>query len=186
MADETTNTTDVNTPAPVAAPITDWQKTDSSNPVEVKDTQDTQTLDTELDDFFKWLGLDDSKDADKKTEVKKDEDPFYNPDKKSDIYEKQLETLRSDLKKSTEVANKFKPTQEALEKNPTLQKLVDAVVSWKVTVEWMFKKFAEAQLAKPVSTMKTSTGEAPQMRSQQDRLMGIAAAKRDFENVSSK
>lgn len=176
--DETTNETEKS-----------WQDVENKEDTTVENTEDTQKEDTSVDDFFNSLFQDADTD-DKKEEGKKEtptEDPFHNPEKKSDIYEKQIEQLTNDAKAKEEELNKVKPVLEAFEKDPTLKKFVDSVVSWKLTVEWVFKQFAESQIEKTVKKSTPSTGTVPHEKWMADRLQRIAQSRRaTFENTTPK
>jgi len=161
-----------------------WQTEEKVETTPVETTEDTPKEDTSVDDFFNLLFQDEGTDDKKETvEATPTEDPFHNPEKKSDIYEKQIEQLSNDAKAKDEEYNKVKPILETLEKNPILKKFVDAVSSWKLTVEWVFKQFAEAQMTKTSKTTASSTGTIPQEEWLMTRMNKIAQASRaTFEN----
>lgn len=164
-----------------------WQPEEKvEDTTKVETTEETPKEEISIDDFINWL-LQDEDPGEKKEEEKKEtptEDPFHNPDKKPDVYEKQIEQLTNDAKAKEEEFNKVKPILDALEKDPTLKKFVDSVVSWKLTVEWIFKQFAEAQINKSVKTTTPSTADVPKQEWMADRLQRIAQSKRaSFENA---
>lgn len=180
----------VNTDTPSVTPEVkeiDWQEKEINNDISVKDTNGTQEpaedKEPSFDEIFAALLADDTV-----PEVKKEE-PTTPEKEKVETTPETPDTLKEQIKTITaekaQFEEKAKPIMDALEKNPTLQKLFDAVSSWKLTLPEMFQKFAEAQISKPTKTPVSGTGSTPKTKTMQDTLQDIAAARRSkIDNVT--
>lgn len=180
----------VNTDTPVVTPEVkeiDWQEKEINNDIPVKDTNETPKpageKEASFDEIFAALLADDTAPEAKKEEpASPEKEKVETPDETPDALKKQIETITAE---KTQFEEKAKPIMDALEKNPTLQKLFDAVSSWKLTLPEMFQKFAEAQMSTTPKTPVSGTGSTPKTKTMQDTLQDIAAAKRSkIDNVS--
>lgn len=179
----------VNTDTPSVTPEVkeiDWQEKEINNDISVKDTNGTQEPAEEkelsFDEIFSALLADDTVPEVKVETTPSEKEKVEATPETPDTLKKQLEVITAE---KTQFEEKAKPIMDALEKNPTLQKLFDAVSSWKLTLPEMFQKFAEAQISKSTKTPVSGTGSTPKTKTMQDTLQDIAAARRSkIDNVT--